>query len=208
MKRCLARLPGSQATTIWLGLIYAMTVAGIASYGQALIVVQAADGPTRISYLVAALADPIAFTASVNILDARQRDKEWAWWSIIQVLFALAVTVGFNVMAGRPHDVPPYLVRAWPAVAVGMTLHSLFDFRRRRAQPAPAPAAAPVRSRSAPRKRTRPAPVSALDAETEFMDELAAGTVPSIREIRARLHVGQERGKALREHLAGLVRHG
>ncbi|HEV2371778.1 MAG TPA: hypothetical protein VGS19_06370 [Streptosporangiaceae bacterium] len=39
------------------------------------------------------------------------------------------------------------------------------------------------------------------EAEHEFMGELAAGELPSIRQVRARMHVGQDRAKALREHL-------
>ena len=50
-------------------------------------------------------------------------------------------------------------------------------------------------------KRTRAAPVTATDAESEFMSELASGAVPSLRSIRSRLHVGQDRAKQIRDHL-------
>lgn len=61
------------------------------------------------------------------------------------------------------------------------------------------------RSPRAPKKRSRATPVTATDAESEFMSELAAGAVPSLRSIRARLHVGPDRAKALREHLEGVT---
>jgi hypothetical protein len=57
----------------------------------------------------------------------------------------------------------------------------------------------------APDRRTRSAPVTADDAEREFMSELATGALPSIREIRTRLHVGQDRAKELRAHLESLA---
>jgi hypothetical protein len=37
---------------------------------------------------------------------------------------------------------------------------------------------------------------------TVFAEELAADRVPSVRAIRARLHVGQSRAQRLRDHLA------
>jgi len=63
----------------------------------------------------------------------------------------------------------------------------------------------PARTPGAPGPRTRGAPVTAEDAEREFMADLAAGAVPSVRQVRARLHVGQDRAKVLRDHLASLT---
>ena len=47
-------------------------------------------------------------------------------------------------------------------------------------------------------------------ATGEFADQIASGTVPSIRAIRARMHVGhdrQPRAQQVREYLAKTVRH-
>ncbi|HVB45597.1 MAG TPA: hypothetical protein VNF47_23220 [Streptosporangiaceae bacterium] len=66
------------------------------------------------------------------------------------------------------------------------------------------------RTRSAPRERTRTrtrtrsAPVTAEDAEAEFMADLASGAVPSLRAIRSRLHVGQDRASQIQSHLAAV----
>jgi hypothetical protein len=48
--------------------------------------------------------------------------------------------------------------------------------------------------------------VSDLDAESEFVTEMASGAVPSIREVRSRLHLGQERARQVQEHLRSLTR--
>jgi hypothetical protein len=67
------------------------------------------------------------------------------------------------------------------------------------------PAAPRRRTRKRTRSRTQSALVTALDAEREFMDELASGAVPSQRQIRARLHVGQNRAREIHEHLESVV---
>lgn len=57
-------------------------------------------------------------------------------------------------------------------------------------------------SRRSPASRQRPRrPVAGEDAEQEFMSELAEGTVPSLRQIRARMHVNQDNARRLRAHL-------
>ena len=45
-------------------------------------------------------------------------------------------------------------------------------------------------------------PVSGEAAEREFAAEIASGQVASLYQIRTRLHVGNERAKALRQHIA------
>ena len=62
-------------------------------------------------------------------------------------------------------------------------------------------------NRYANRSGRRPAnrsagPVSDEAAEREFAAEIASGQVPTLYQIRTRLHVGNERAKALRQHLA------
>ena len=66
-----------------------------------------------------------------------------------------------------------------------------------RVHPERTPGATPTRAPG----RTRSAPVTAEDAEHEFMTDLAAGALPSLRQIRSRLHVGQDRAYQIREHL-------
>lgn len=152
-----------------------------------------------------------------------------AAWGV--TLLGLAVSVAGNVGHVAAHDwasrataaVPP--IAAAAALAVGLGVLKRVVANRTQTvplvHPAPAPKArsesAPGLSRkahpSAPRdrtrtgtpKRTRTAPVTATEAGSEFMSELAAGALPSIRQIRARLHVGQERARQLREQMEALV---
>jgi hypothetical protein len=62
------------------------------------------------------------------------------------------------------------------------------------------------RSPRARGKRARTAPVTAEAVEEEFMAELLSGAVPSLRQIRSRMHVGPDRAKGLRAHLDSAVR--
>lgn len=57
------------------------------------------------------------------------------------------------------------------------------------------------RSRERSRNTSERIPVTAQDAESEFMAELASGAVPSIRQVRSRMHVGQPRAVELHGHL-------
>jgi hypothetical protein len=58
-------------------------------------------------------------------------------------------------------------------------------------------------NRSGKRKSDRSAGRAGIvDADREFAAEIAAGEVPSLYQIRSRLHVGNERAKVLRQHIA------
>ena len=63
----------------------------------------------------------------------------------------------------------------------------------------PLPAPAPARTREVP------APVTDAAAEVHFAADLAAGELPSVRRIKAELHVGQDRAQAIRAHLSGVA---
>ena len=70
-------------------------------------------------------------------------------------------------------------------------------------QPAPGPA--PVSAPAPVRERTRRAPrrtaPGAPDPIAEFAAEITSGALPSLRQIRARMHVGQDRAHAIRAEL-------
>jgi len=73
--------------------------------------------------------------------------------------------------------------------------------------PVPESTAEPVRPKAPNRSGKRNANRNARrttdrDAEEEFATEIAAGTVPTLYQIRTRLHVGNDRAKQLRQHIA------
>jgi hypothetical protein len=108
---------------------------------------------------------------------------------------AAALTVGLGVLkrvASRPRAVPEPALRAH--TATGPALNGKANHN-----------GATGRTCTRPPKPTRSAPVDGDAAEREFMAELASGALPSVRQIRERLHVGQNRARQLREHLEVLV---
>ncbi len=169
----------------------------------------------------------LAGEAGVTI-SALRRHTDWAAWAYLAIGFAASVTA--NVLHVDPAGLfwTRYAVAAVPPVAAMLALAALLrQVYKLAAGPVPAPLpgphseSAPVlnaraypsaagertrdrsreRTRSAPAHRSRTAPATGLDAESEFMSELASGALPSLRQIRARLHVGQDRAKQIREHL-------
>jgi hypothetical protein len=118
-------------------------------------------------------------------------------------MLALGVgaTVAANVAYGLAFGPLGAVISAWPAVAfIGSAEMAIGIVRRARSgalasAPALSGGAHPVRtrgtagtrSRAAPGRRARRVPATAEDAEREFMADLASGTVPSLRSIRARM---------------------
>jgi len=173
-----------------------------------------------------AVGELALFVALADRWAARSRLAAWA-----VTLLGLAVSVAGNVGHVTGHSLtnrataacPPLAAAAALAVGLGV-LKRVVQVHQQNApgtRPGRAPGpraesasalngrAHPARTRRASRPRTRArtrsAPVTADDAEREFMADLASGTVPSLRSIRARLHVGQDRARALQEHLAQLA---
>jgi hypothetical protein len=153
----------------------------------------------------------------VGLADAWPPRSRLAAWAVTVV--GLAVSVAGNVGHVTGHSLTNHATAAVPplaaaaALAVGLGVLKRVVRGHRQAAPRAHPGRTRTgtgkrtrtRTRGTPSGRTRSASVTALDAEREFMDELAAGAVPSIREVRARMHVGQDRARALREHLTRLA---
>lgn len=106
-------------------------------------------------------------------------------------------TLPANVAHGPGHGLTGAAVAAWPAVAL-VGSYELLMVIIRSAQMPPDAAAESEAAGTAPGDD----PVQAQAAQT-FADEVAAGCVPSVRAIRARLHVGQPRAQRVRAYLAG-----
>ena len=104
----------------------------------------------------------------------------------------IAATLAANVAHGLGHGPVGAAVAAWPAVALVGSYELLMMVIRG--------------SQAADRdgitdSANNPDPLREQAAEM-FADQLAADRVPSVRAIRAQLHVGQPRAQRLRDYLA------
>lgn len=168
--------------------------------------------------------DGLILAASLVLLHEARNGRSAPALARCMLALGVAATVAANVGFGVGFGPVGAVVSAWPAVAfIGAAEMALGMIRRARSGAAPVTAlrsasalngkapgertsSAPGnRTRSRSRSRPRRVPVTAQDAEREFMTDLASGTIPSLRSIRARMHVGQERARALREHLESVT---
>jgi len=116
---------------IWLSLAAVSLIAAVASYIHALAVTEAADGYTLVARCIPLLADLTIFASSANLLDAYRHRERLPRLSIGSLALSILVTIGSNVMAGSPQDVPSWLVNVWPPVAFMLALESLMGYYRR-----------------------------------------------------------------------------
>jgi Protein of unknown function (DUF2637) len=150
----------------------------------------------------------------VALADSWPTRSRTAAWTV--ALAGLGVSIAGNVGHVASHDwasrataaVPPLAAAAALAVGLGV-LKRVVAARVATTPSRPSPGtvqhARRARTGSAPARRTRPEPVTRTDAEAEFMPELASGAVPSIRQIRTRLHVGSDRARQVQAHLRPLA---
>lgn len=185
-------------------------------------------GQTELAaFLLPFSIDGTVVAASSAMLRAARAGLATPRMGRFMLTLAVLATLACNVGYGLPHGLAGALISGWPAVAfigcaelaIGMVRKIGTATSREpavEATPEPVrestngngtrPVTTPRRDRSprAPRNGTRQrsrTPVTGEDAEHEFMTDLAAGTLPSIRQVRARMHVGHDRARVLHDHL-------
>jgi hypothetical protein len=130
-----------------------------------------------------------------------------SWLGWIGVALGVAGTLYANVMSGLPRGPLAATVAAWPALA--FTVASFMLERWLKSQVSPAQIArdlaVPEAAPAVPEVHLNGSGVHPAEAEP-FAEELARGEVPSVRRIRAELHVGQPRAQEVQARLAVLAR--
>jgi hypothetical protein len=111
----------------------------------------------------------------------------------------IAATLAANVAHGLGHGPIGAAVAAWPAVALVGSYELLMMIIRGTQQPA-----GDVCPETVEASLGVPDGIQAQAAE-EFAHDVTAGHMPSIRVIRARLHVGQPRAQLVRAYLSTLA---
>jgi hypothetical protein len=135
--------------------------------------------------------DGLIYASSMVMLDSARRKIRVPVLARWLLGLGIAATLAANVAHGLGHGPVGAVVAAWPAVALVGSYELLMMVIR----------SSQVASDGMPDKRRASDPLQEQAAEV-FAEQLAADRVPSVRAIRASLHVGQPRARRLRDYLA------
>jgi hypothetical protein len=169
-------------------------VAAVASYEHAYALVRAHGEAGWAGRLVPLTVDGLIYASSMVMLDSARRRTPVPGLARWLLALGIAATLAANVAHGLGHGPVGAAVAAWPAVAL-VGSHELLMMVIRSYQAAPD---------ATPGSAGAPDPLQRQATEV-FAGYLAADRVPSIRAIRAQLHVGQPRAQRLRDDLAAGV---
>jgi len=143
--------------------------------------------------------DGLICASSMVMLDSARRKMPVPALARCLLGVGIAATLAANVVRGLGHGPSAgAVVAAWPAVALVGSYELLMVIIRSTQEPVGTAAG------SGASGTPGDDPLQAQAAE-EFAGEVAAGQVPSVRVIRARLHVGQPRAQRVRAYLAALA---
>jgi hypothetical protein len=176
-------------------------VAAVASYEHAYDLVRAHGEVGWTACLVPLTVDGLIYASSMVMLDSAHGKAPVPGLARWLLGLGIAATLAANMAHGLGHGLIGAAVAAWPAVALVGSYELLMVIIRG----AQSPEAEAEASEADPARGPKADPLQ-VRAEGEFADQIASGTVLSIRAIRARLRVGQPRAQQVREYLAATVR--
>jgi hypothetical protein len=196
-------MSGADRTIRWstaAAVVGVAVVAAVVSYEHGYALVRAHGETGWTARLIPLTVDGLIWASSMVMLDSARcgvRVPALGRWLLG---LGIAATLAANVAHGLGHCPVGSAVAAWPAVAL-VGSYELLMLIIRGAQPEPAEVPAVAGASGAVSQ------VNSLHARAagEFAGEVAAGCTPSIRAIRARLHVGQPRAQQVQAYLGTLI---
>lgn len=187
-------MSGTDRIIRWSTAVVVLGVAGVAavaSYEHAYDLVRAHGESGWTARMVPLTVDGLIYASSMAMLDSARRKVAFPALARWLLGLGIAATLAANVTHGLGQGLVGAAVAAWPAIALVGSYELLMIVIRDSHT-----------SATASRNRERDADPLQETAVEAFAEQLAADRVPSIRAIRARLHVGQPRAQRLREYLA------
>jgi hypothetical protein len=180
-----------------LAVLGVAAVAAVASYEHAYDLVRAHGEWGWTARMVPLTVDGLIYASSMVMLDSARRKVPVLPLARWLLGLGVTATLAANVAHGLGHGQSGAVVAAWPAVALVGSYELLMVIIR--SHQVPAATAGGPGALGAPGDDPLQAP-----AAEEFAGEVAARRVPSVRMIRARLHVGQPRAQRVRAYLTAL----
>jgi hypothetical protein len=178
-------------------------VAAVVSYEHGYALVRAHGETGWTARLIPLTVDGLIWASSMVMLDSARRGVRVPTLARWLLGLGIAATLAANVAHGLGHGPIGSAVAAWPAVAL-VGPYELLMMIIRSAQESGEVVTVVA---EAPAAVLRIDPLHARVAQ-EFAVEVAACRKPSIRAIRARLHVGQPRAQQIQAHLGILIKAG
>ena len=174
-----------------LAVLGVALIAAVVSYEHASALVRAHGETGWTARLIPLTVDGLIYASSMVMLDSTRRGVPVPVLARWMLGLGIAATLAANVAHGLGHGLTGAAVAAWPAVAL-VGSYELLMMVIRGSQAA---------SDGVPGDERAADPLQGHAAEV-FAEQLAADRIPSIRAIRASLHVGQPRAQRLRDYLA------
>jgi Protein of unknown function (DUF2637) len=178
-----------------VAVIGVAVVAAVVSYEHSYALVHAHGESGWTAHLIPLTVDGLIWASSMVMLDSVRRGVPVPSLARWLLGLGIAATLAANVAHGLGHGPIGAAVGAWPAVALIGSYELLMMIIRNSQK----------QTDRKPEGGHEADPLLEQAAEL-FADHLAADRVPSIRVIRAQLHVGQPRAQRLREYLAAKPR--
>jgi hypothetical protein len=166
-------------------------VAAVASYEHAYDLVRMHGESGWTARMVPLTVEGLIYVSSMVMLDSARRKTPAPGIARWLLGLGIATTLAANVAHGLGHGLAGAAVAVWPAVALVGSYELLMMVIRTSRVPRD----------GTPETARRADPLQEKAAEL-FAEQLTAGWVPSVRVIRAQLHIGQPRAQRLREYLA------
>jgi hypothetical protein len=174
-------------------------VAAVASYEHAYDLVRAHGESGWTAHMVPLTVGGLIYASSMVLLDSARCKAPVPALGRWLLGLGITATLAANVAHGLGDGLAGAAVAAWPAVALVGSYELLMVITRS----AQVPAGVAVVSGACDG-----GPGDGLlqaQAAEAFAGEVAAGRVPSVRTIRARLHIGQPRAQRVRAYLTALA---
>jgi hypothetical protein len=182
-----------------VAVIGVAAVAAMVSYEHAYALVRAHGENGWTAHLIPLTVDGLIWASSMVMLDSARQGVPVPSLARWLLGLGIAATLAANVAHGLGHSPVGAAVGAWPAVALVGSYELLMMIIHGTQQ-----AASDVSPETGQAVAGMPHALQARAAE-EFAGDVAAGGLPSIRVIRARLHVGQPRAQLVRAYLGTLA---
>jgi hypothetical protein len=176
-----------------LAVLGVAAIAAVVSYEHASALVRAHGESGWTARLIPLTVDGLIYASSMVMLDSARRGVQVPALARWLLGLGIVATLAANVTHGLGHGLIGAAVGAWPAIALVGSYELLMVMIRSDQTPPVTPSAYDDGFAADPLGER---------ATAVFAAELAADRVPSIRAIRAALHVGQPRAQRLREYLS------